>query len=261
MEVPLHDWMRLAFGAPILGTLGVALAFLAFAWLAPSPKRAHLAGLFALLTSFVATSIGVACLVISYRRGESCMVDCNDVYQPALILKDAWDEGRFYALVGALAGALPLLLGALVTWIAASRGRTQRLLSALCIAGALATSTFGLVLARRPWLGLDLAPNDPGWVLAGSVPAIDFGAEFGCSNMNDALKNYWRPREKTEFPRVFSPEARRLVPDLDRRAAACASHMLYGNEKARQLDELLEQPIVNDRETYDRIRRARARFP
>jgi hypothetical protein len=246
-------WMMVKEGgwgamlAVLFGSLGIILGIVSLGLLAISRKVAHAMGVVTLGFALLAPMVGVLGMASGRRMTDGALH--GESVGPGTKIRirhEGYRESQSSARVGFYAGLLPLLLGATAAFLGA-RKKPEDPPSSLRwafagVAGAFAFLTSGGALA----VSAGPLPPDMSMEEARLLDAraeIDDHVGNGCHELERTLNDsYWHPTDRTEWPRQFSPDPHKLVPDFDAIATKCARQL----KSEGRSDELLTSPLLVD---------------
>lgn len=252
----LHDGGFGAYAALGFGALALPVALFALVAMLNKSRSAFTLGVITTLLGLAGSTAGMLGTLFGQQGAREAASMVSSSVDAERLGRVGWNEASNAALFGFFAALIPLVLGGISAMAGARASndtRTRSTLSVvLLVITALVTSGAWSFAHQPPPRGrFDFADDDQNaWQLASALENTDGDKNTACLRLEQALNNYWKATDRTEWPRVMRTE---IPAQLAERWKPAAKNCMQLRIDSGASEALLESSLLHDADQRARL--------
>ncbi|MGV3620177.1 MAG: hypothetical protein ACO1OB_05145 [Archangium sp.] len=236
-------WAAVGFGA-----LALPVALFALVAMLNKSRSAFTLGIVTTLLGLAGALSGVLGTIYGRQQLREALASVSSALDAERLTRAGWAEASNAALFGFFAALIPLVLGGISAIAGARAGNDTRVRSTMAVifltlTALVASGAWAIAKQPPPNGRFGFAVDDhDAWQLAAALENTDGDKNTACLRLEQALTNYWKPTDRTEWPRVMRSEIPAQLAERWRPAAKnCMALRLEAGAEG-----LLESSLLHD---------------
>lgn len=255
----LHDGGFGAYAALGFGALALPVALFALVAMLNKSRSAFTLGIITTLLGLAGATVGTLGALLGRARVHEALAAVTSPVDAERLARAGWVEASNAALFGFFAALIPLVLGGISAMAGARASNDTRIRSTfsviVLVVTALVTSgAWALWHQPEPKGRFDFADDDENaWQLASALENTDGDKNTACLRLEQALNNYWKPTDRSEWPRVMRAEVPEPLTARWKLAAKNCMNLRIDTLGNAPADALLESSLLHDVDQRTRL--------
>lgn len=245
-----------AYAALGFGALALPVALFALVAMLNKSRTAFTLGILTSLLGLAGAASGMFGTVFSRHRVREAIASAASEIDAERLTLAGWSEASNAALFGFFAALIPLVLGGISALAGAragadTRGRSTLAVILMTLTALAASGAWAFAHQAPPKGRFDFAVDDDNaWQLAAALENTDGDKNTACLRLEHALDEYWKPTDKTEWPRVMRSE---IPASLAERWKVAAKNCMQLRIESGVTPALLESPLLHDADQREQV--------